>query len=246
MKPWEMVLAHRYEEAAACYEARLKENPDDEGSLDGYATVLLCTQQYAKALGMFERASALTDPRLGGESQPYLKRIGAVLWLLGRRHDAIRTFRTAVDGILNGSIKFADNAGGVSQGLLLWYAGITAGDAETVKHAEKYLRKLSKSSRIEYWPGPVGLFVLDAKPFSDLLMSASGSGTLEGAVARASRDLLVRRQLVAVLFYAATKKRSEGQEEECKIDMKTCAQIENPIIEPEWYLARAEAKNVEN
>lgn len=242
MRPWEMVLAHKYDEAMECYEARLKENPEDEGSLDGYATVLLCTERYEKALAMLERASALTDPRLRGESQPYLKRIGAVLWLSGRRHDAIRTFRTATDGILNGSIKFADNAGGVSQGMLLWYAGVTARDTETVKHAERYLRRLSKKSRIQYWPGPVAVFVLGEKTFGDLLLAATGSSDLEGATVKASSDLLVRRQLVVALFYSATKARSEGREDTCNAWMTACAQLENPILEPEWFLARAEVK----
>ncbi len=244
MLPWEMVLAHRYEEAAACYETQLKKDPNDVGSLAGYATVLLCGQRYQEALSLFQRANDLVDPRLKGESQPYSAEIGTILWLLGKREESIRTFRTAVDGILNGTIGFADNAGGVSQGLLLWYVGVTAESEETVIHALKYLRKLSKKKRIQYWPGPVALLALGEKTFDDVVMAASGSNNLEGATVNAANDLLIRRQLVVALFYSATKQRSEGLEDACKLKMAACSRLKNPILEYEWYLACAEAKDI--
>src|SRR5262249_14152329 len=60
-------------------------------------------------------------------------------------------------------------------------------------------------------------------------------------VKSARKDLFTRRKLVQALFYLATCKRHQGRERECKSLMRKCAALENPILEPEWYLARAEA-----
>jgi hypothetical protein len=155
MVAWEMVLEHRYAEAKALYEQQMAGNPSYV-LIAEYATALLCTGHLDRALAEFRRANAMAAQILKGESQPYLSDIGTVLWLLGEPQPAVETFELAVNGIENGSIKFADNAGGVSEGLLLWFAG------------------------------------------------------------------------------------SEQRENECLDLLNRCASVENPIMEQEWYLARAE------
>ena len=244
MDPWEMVLAHRYSEAMRRYEAELKIQPDDTGLLAEYATTLLNLGRLNEALAHLWRANALLNQELMGESQPYLTDIGAILWLLGRRDEAIRTFRASVNGILDGSIKFADNAGGVSQGLLLWYAGLTALDETAKEDALNYLRKLARKPRIKYWPGPLALFVLGRQSHGDVLWEASGGSEIDDAILQARSDLLKRRQLTQALFYFAVQRRSDGLEEECREGMRKCASLENPVLEVEWYLARAEGQAI--
>jgi tetratricopeptide (TPR) repeat protein len=241
MDPWDMILAHRYAEAVRCYEAELRTNPEDPGLLTEYATGLLNLGRLDEALVSFRRANELESSALAGESQPFLVDIGVTLWLLGKRGEAIETFRAAVDGILDGSIKFGDNAGGVSQGLLLWYAGLTARDETAKQDALKYLRKLARKPRIKHWPGHIALFVLGQGSQRDVLLQAAGKIALEEAVGQVKDNLLKRRDLVKALFYFAVQRRAEGVEEKCREGMIQCASLENPILEPEWYLARAEA-----
>jgi tetratricopeptide (TPR) repeat protein len=238
--PWSLVLAHHYGEALVIFDGR---RGPDSGALEAAnrSTALLCLGRLSEALAGFRTASERAIQESRGESRAYQAEIGAILWLLGRRDEAIATFRAAVDGVLDGSIKYADNAGGVGQGLLLWYAGVTTRDGAATEHSLKYLRKLAKRPRIKYWPGPLALLALGQKTEQEVLLEACGSSDLDVAIKQASADLLKRRELAQSLFYFGVRKRSEGHEEGCRQRMITCARLENPILEAEWYLARAEA-----
>ena len=132
--PWNLILDHRYAEAATQYVSVLRAKPDDVAALGGHATSMLCLGQLAPALDEFRRANVLESNdlrKIGGRSQPYLTKIGAILWLLGRRDEAVATFMAGARGIMDGSIEFGDNAGGVSHGLLLWFAAVTTHDDDT-------------------------------------------------------------------------------------------------------------------
>ena len=124
--------------------------------------------------------------------------------------------------------------------MLLWYAGVTACVPEAKENALKYLRALAKNSRIKKWPGALGLFVLGDKSREDVLAEVIGSNQLDAAISVAKDDLLKRRYLAKALFYLASRKRSEGDEEACKFEMAECASLDNPVLEIEWYLACAE------
>jgi len=241
MNPWEMILTRKYAEAAGSYGAELSKHPDDPGLLSSYAIAMRGLGRLVEALNAFRRANSLASARLNGETQPYLEQIGSTLWLLGRHDEAIQTFTAAVDGIVQGSIKFADNAGGVSQGVLLWYAGLSAPDVKAKTHAIKYLAKLAKKARAKYWPGPLALLVLGLKTSEGVLEEICGTADLDECIRRAGGDLLTRRRLVKTLFYLAACERDKNDERKCHTLMAKCAGIENPVLEVEWYLARAEA-----
>jgi len=66
---------------------------------------------------------------------------------------------------------------------------------------------------------------------------------LSACLEKARRDLLSRRQLCQALFYSACQQRQAGNEKECIEKMRVCSQLENPIIECEWYLARGESED---
>ena len=243
MDPWNLVLDHRYSAALEAYEANNRRGlSEDAFEIANRSTVLLCLGRLSEALNGFEYANQLASRQLHGETQPYLNYIGAILWLQGKRDDAIQIFTAAVDGVLNGSIKFADNAGGVSQGLLLWYAGITTPNNAAKAQALMYLDRLSNKSRIKDWPGPLALHALGKINQEDLLRDASDCLGLEMAINQSKTDVMMRRKLVRMLFYNAVGKRSSGAEAACQTGMIQCANVENPIIEIEWYLAKAEAK----
>ena len=241
MLPIDMIHAHRYADALAVYEDRLGRHPNDNGSLAGHAIALQCMGRYERALEEFKRAN-LVATTTGTRTPHYLQRIGGLEWILGQREEAMLTFKSGVDGILDGSIQFGDMAGGMSHGLLLWFTGMCIPDRGAADYAHNFLLKLCKHSKSKSWPGPIGHFILGRKGQDDVLSAACETPTpLDKAIAVAKTDLLVRRHLVQALFYFAVKHRAEGREEEYRKEMKRCAYLENPIIEIEWFLAKHEA-----
>jgi hypothetical protein len=76
--------------------------------------------------------------------------MGTVLWVMGLRGVAKELYRSAVDGIRYGTIHYADIAGGVGQGLLLWYAGVTTKDCSSWPVCEFLAPVLTRHFRI--WP----------------------------------------------------------------------------------------------
>ena len=93
---------------------------------------------------------------------------------------------------------------------------------------------------MKYWPGALALFALGQKTEEEVLVELFGTNDLQESVRQATTDLLKRRRLVQSLFYFATRNRAEGNEKQCRIRMLTCFELENPVLEVEWYLARAE------
>src|SRR5215470_8382876 len=165
--PWQLISAHQYEEAVAAYDAKLAAGENWPGVGANRATALLCLGRLSEALEGFAAANDIA--RQSGKSAPYLTNMGTVLWLMGHRSVAKELYRSAADGIRYGTIAYADAAGGVGQGLLLWYAGVTTKDQNATEHALDYLTRLAKKSRIKLWPGPLAQFVLGRQSLKELL-----------------------------------------------------------------------------
>jgi hypothetical protein len=242
MSPWDLVLANRYEEALAAFDARLRTAKEDD-SLDiaNRAKTLLCLNRLSESLQEYQRADDLAKGSNKGGSASYLETIGMIQWLLEDREEAIRTLLSAVEGIQDGSIEYADYAGGASQGLLLWYAALTEKNEPVTAFALAFLNALSKKRRIESWPGPLALAVLGRRSFDDVFLECFGTSNMLQAIQDAGENLLKRRMLVKYMFYLAASKRKVGREDECRAGMVSCAALQNPVLELEWYLARAEA-----
>jgi hypothetical protein len=239
MTPRELVSAHRYAEAASECEQRLKSTPGDIALLDWHATAMLCLGRLTEALEEFRPIDARERAELKGSGGRTLT-LGAILWLIDKRDEAVAKFESAVKGVQDGSINYGDFAGGVSQGLLLWYAGVTAGNATARAQALEYLRDRAARPQIKAWPGSIALFVLNKASREDVLAQACGVPDPKAAEQLARKDLPRRRQLVKATFYFATRSRDLGNEAECLSRMRECASFENPIIETEWFLARGE------
>jgi hypothetical protein len=238
LKLWQ---AHRHAEAIAECRRRLIVNPEDLAAIDTLAGALLSARSYNEALPAMERVGA--DERrckvAPGQSGRQLD-LSCLHWLMGNRLTAIMLMRGAVHGILDDSIKYGDAAGGVQQGLLLYYMGLTANDPDSVPFAIKYLRNRAKRVAIRVWPGPLARYYLGDLGFEDVLAAATGQRNLSDATKVARTDLLKRRQLVGALFHDGVKMREEGAEEQCMARMRECYALEDPLIELEWYLARHE------
>jgi tetratricopeptide (TPR) repeat protein len=241
MDPWHLVASHRYAEALQALNTLIASNPGDPPALANRATVLLSLERFDEALADFRKADEMFSRRLGGGGG-YRESIGATLWLLGRRSEALQEFQETIDGISKGSIRYGDNAGGVLAGLLLWYASITAASGSHAQNALNFLKGRAKKPRIQYWPGPLALVVLGLITFENALLSEFQSNNCGELVNRAKTDILLCRRLIQALFYNGTLRRSLGDEGGCRALMSACAGLDNPHIEDEWYLALAESR----
>jgi hypothetical protein len=134
-------------------------------------------------------------------------------------------------------------AGGVEQGLLLYYMETTVSDPDAASFALKYLQNRTKRSAIRLWPGPLARNYLDELSFEEVLAEATGRRNLAEAVSLAEKDLLSRRQLCEALFHDGVRYRAHGTEELCMARMRQCYALEDPLIELEWYLARYEVQH---
>ncbi|HTV43138.1 MAG TPA: hypothetical protein VMF08_21415 [Candidatus Sulfotelmatobacter sp.] len=162
---------------------------------------------------------------------------------MGEKHKASIEWRGAVSGVLGESIHYGDAAGGVTQGLLLWYSAVTLRDYNNRDYALKYIRNLRDkkiSSTVILWPRPIIMMILGEQPFEEVLKTGSGSLLLAECIENAEVDLLKRRRLCQTLFYSACMDRNNGDETACMEKMWACFRLENPILELEWYLARVE------
>lgn len=232
---------HRYVDAINAYRVQLQAEPSDWSAVAGLARALQAAGQYAEALPLFRQSDEHEQKRMPGA--PGCKEdTSCVLWCLGQHEQAKELMRGLVAGILDGSIKYADLAGGVQQGALLYYMGVTTQDKEIAEYALTYLRKLSRKSRIKYWPGPVARYLLGELEVENLLKEASAHPTLSEACQVAKENILIRRQLCVALFHIATRCRAQGLEAECLDWMRHCVALANPLVEPEWYLAREETQ----
>ena len=248
LKVYQLKFSHQYGEAIALIRQQIAEGEQLwHGSL---GEVYLCDRQYGKAAAAFAEANRVADeddrPRIEhlgkdpakNRTGHHLDRLGTAYWLAGERDLAKTTWRAYVEGNLAGEILYGDAAGGVKEGLLLWYAGLLTKDEKACKDALKYLANRAKRSAIESWPGPLALMVLGKKPAEEVLTENFETGEIETAIAAATTDLLKRRRLSQYLLYAGALALSQGKECDYWQRVKQCAALENPIIENEWYIAR--------
>lgn len=241
MEPLDLLEAHRYAEAIHAYRAHLQTEPEHWPSIAGLARALQANGAYAEALPLMARVDEY-ERRLPGSPGRKID-MACLCWCLDERNRAKELVRAAVDGILDGTIEFADLAGGVQQGALLHFMGVATQDAESADFAFSYLRKLSRKSRIKNWPGPVALHLLGQMDTEALLMAACGQTNVIDASRAAENDVLSRRRLCAALFHVGIRLRAQGMEAECLKWMSACVALKNPLVEPEWFLAKHEVES---
>ncbi|CAN5320163.1 hypothetical protein BH10PSE7_BH10PSE7_42280 [soil metagenome] len=79
--------------------------------------------------------------RLPSEGR-YLDMLGGALWLANQREQAAAAWQRSVHGLLDGTITYASGAGGVTNALLLLYAGISLIDPSLIAEAKKTSQKM--------------------------------------------------------------------------------------------------------
>ena len=245
MDAYELLKSHRYADSISEYRRQLQLNPDDWAAIAGLIKPLMAVGAYAEKLPLLYRLDEHERESLPGH--PGSKRdLACSYWCLDQWPAAMKFMRGLVEGILDRSIEFGDLAGGVQQGLLLHYMGVTAKDRETVAFSIAYLRKLSKKRSIDYWPGPLARYVLGEISFEEALAALAKQSDVSEPLEAAPTDVLARRWLCVALFHDGVRHRVAGQEELCMGRMQECFGLENPFVEPEWYLARYEVERAAN
>jgi|CXWL01.1.fsa_nt_gi tetratricopeptide (TPR) repeat protein len=241
----ELRRAHRFDELVKACQQRLALDAADMEAAGHLATAFKALGRYAEALPYYalldedEKSTSVAEGLPGRQ-----KDIACLHWMLGDRITGMNLMAGLVDGILGGSINYGDIDGGVSQGLLLHYMGITAGDEAVQAKALSFLRDRAKRSAAKTFPGPVARYYLDEIDLPELLAAAtSKQGAVRdpgGAIEAARGDLLTRRFVCVALFHDGAKARGMGNQAHCMRRMEECFALPNPLIEQEWYLARFE------
>ena len=244
MNPYRLLEKGKYKKALQIYRYLLDKYPNDECLLDGYPFACLCNGLYEEALQGFRYSNALAKKKPFGEKQPYLLDIGVMQWLLGQREEAIQTFRAGVDGILDGTIEFADLAGGALQGMFLWFAGICGPDAEARAHAIYFMEELAKKDKIEYWPGPLTQYAIGSISKETLLRNAFGCRSLLIANLRSNVDVYVAFNLARIKFYTGIKCKDGGDDNGFRYWLRECLRYKRPNPMYEWYLAKTELERL--
>lgn len=244
--PHALLWSHRYGEAVVGARRRLDEAPNDLEAVGVLARALVAQGNYEQAMPQLERLDEIerADPVVRGRLGRRIE-LACLHWMLGETDLALSSMRKLAEGILDHSIQYGDNAGGVTQGNLLYYMAVTEHDSDNAEFALKYLRSRAKRMAIQSWPGPVARYYLEEVDFGLVLAAATGEPSLDSAVNEAKANLRKRRDLCVALFHDGVRHRAKGQEAKCLERMRQCSALENPIIESEWYLARHELKQVE-
>ncbi len=251
MRSADLMQSHKYADAIAACKQELSANPNDFKAMGRMASALRALEKYEEALPLFERLDAYWKGLEIAPGSPGRQMdISCLYWFLGNRQKAIALMRGLVDGILDGSIQYGDAAGGMKQGLLLYYMGVTECQPEQMACALDYMRnRINQLKRllppgipVNYWPIPVARYYLGDLAFEELLVFATGQRELPQAIAAARVKLMSCRKLCVALFHDGASSRALGAEDRCLARMRECYGLENPLIEPEWYLARYEVE----
>ena len=223
----ELIRFHRYAEAIVQLQQALANNPNDMSAV-------------------YDMGCTTMTPG----SAAWQIDIACLHWLSNDRSKATLLMHSLAVGILDGSVKYAsDAAGGMNQGLLLYYMGVTANMSEEVSFAEDYLRnrvdylkKVMRERFDDIWPCRVAQHLLGEIEFEAVMESVNRQPvSLLLTEAKAERGR--RRRLCVALFYNGVRAMVQGKHGDCIARMWECYELDSLLLEQEWYLARDEVKN---
>lgn len=246
----ELIWSHRYADAITKLKNDLDRHPKDEASVQMMAIALRANGDYAEALSFFERA-ALCDREDDRRNTIAPGRaiwqidVACLYWLTGDHIQAVRLMRGLVTGVIDGSIKYANDVGAVSQGILLYYMAITDDLADQASFAREYLKSRVKQGFADIWPYPLAQHCLGELSFDKLIEAANHLPKL-ARPDPAKVELSRRRRLAVALFHGGVSARALGDEARCLARMRECCGLRNPILEQEWYLARYEVQRADD
>jgi hypothetical protein len=256
MKVRELMRSHGYAEAIAELQRNLEQNPEDMAAVADMAKALEANGEYKEALLLFERlaeyekGNVRVNAAAPGRAAWQIE-VASLHWLADNHTEAVRLMHGLAAGILDGSINYGDAAGGMSQGLLLYYMAVSEKLSGEASFALDYLRgRVTRLTRIHsnlctVWPCPVAQYYLEDIPFEKVIESVNHR-IVSPFVDEAKAELGKRIRLTVALFHEGVLRRAHGDEDGCLARMRECYALENPLKGQEWYFARYEVHRAGN
>ena len=252
---WQRLIAdHKYADAISYLQTQLASHPEDMAAVSGMARALRAAGRCEEARTFFERLAThrrqdkIANIRTPG-SAPWDIDISCLQWICGDHHKAMGLMHGLAAGILDGSIQYASDAvGGVSQGLFLYYMGVTDKNSDETSFALRYLWDRIKRSASQVWPCAVASYYLGDVTFAKVMEGVEdvdGRARLAPFVEPATLEHGRRKRLCVALFHDRVRYRAHGDEARCLARMRECHALVNPVNEQEWYLARYEVEKAE-
>jgi tetratricopeptide (TPR) repeat protein len=228
MDPWDLIKAGRYGEAIERYSSRLRRDKSSPNYMNR-GLAYLNTGDFDSALADFQAA----DKAEQFKSDDPLQAIGVAHWLGGRRIEAATVWHDLVLATERGKIQYSDAAGGVESAHLLWFAAVRLGRVELLIPARRLLKKKAAKPTgglcsIESWPGPIALFLLGRIKEERLRSEISDV------------PILRERELCQAEFYIGVRALEAGERARARKAFKRAADLDDAILENEFYLARHE------
>ena len=248
------MLSNDYNQVIAESRQQLLENPNNMSAVGRMARAFCAKGEYREALVEFERLAAhhrkdeITNT-LAPSNPAYGIDTSTLHWLLGDRTSETSEMHGLAAGVLDGSIKYGDAGGGMRQGLLLYFMGITAKMPSEAAYALKYLRnrveKLRKQLGVHMnvaWPCSVAQYLLGDVAFEAVMECVNHQAKLTAPDSAARLELGRRSRLKLALFYDGIRSRALGEEAHCLARMRECLGLEDASNSLESYLARDEVQ----
>jgi tetratricopeptide (TPR) repeat protein len=233
MKPWDLFEAGLYREAIAGY-TRMLRRDESEQVYAGRAEAFFKLKDYDRALTDLHAANAVSQYT----TDAYFERIGVVNWLARRENTAAGTWHDLVLATERGRIQYADAAGGVEPGCLLWFAAVSLGRSDLLNPARSLLEKKAKEPRGEYartenWPGPVAMFLLGMLNEAQLRENITDVTDV---------PIVHERELCQAEFYIGVKALEGGDVLAARKAFRKAAALRDASIENEYDLAQREGR----
>jgi len=223
---WKLIKESHFADAVNLASKQLDTCPSEE-LFFARAKAQLRLRQYGSAFADYLAADALHPTKM--RTDGYVQEAGVALWLANQFPEAANVWATCAEAMFKGKISYSDNGGGVQIGCLLWFAGSRIRNSDQTEFAEELLRKKCKSPRSEFWPGPIGHFLLGNLREDELLSKSASAGRLEG------------RQRCQAHFYIGMKAFSQGDCSRYIEQMAQAAKAGDELkMECEYFLAEHE------
>lgn len=236
-----LLKRHCYRQVIECWERSYRSPENHNENWYAAAISYACIGNLDKAISALTISQYLTARDLPKAEHFNSDLISIFLYLEDKKKEAIAMCKQKIEGLRNKTISYADSAGGVVPGHLLFYFSSKVDCKEDAEFAVKWLIGRRKHRMFGNWPGAISEFILGRINIDEVLIRGAGCAEVNTLLGRAEHELPVRDVLICGLFYwglALKRQRDELQFQEI---MAQISRLENPHYLPEWYLARREA-----
>lgn len=174
-----------------------------------------------------------------GVPTSFFGEIGTALWRAGEKDRALEMWKAAVEALIDGSQQYADAAGGVGPGMLLWYGSIRMNDANAQALARKHLKRLSRKKSISSWPGPLARLAeltSTEEVLAELGVALDADHLGEAFRTSATFDT----RLLQYRFYSGVCCQEFGPHQHARLEYSEAVKLGGTVLPNEWFLAEGE------